>query len=132
MRNLKVAVYEKQDWECDYHIYFKLFCTSYFYYVYLFTIILLTRIATICSIFCMVWKYLVALCRNTKASILPPPPPQGSHSLLSGHLTIPPQPVQEPSEFVKVPVLSHSFLLCVAYMHEYKEILIFAFPVLDL
>ena len=81
MRNLKVVDYEKQDWECDYHIYFKVFCTSYFYYVYLFTIILLIRIATLYSIFCMVWKHLVALCRI--ASILPPPQPQGSHRLLS-------------------------------------------------
>lgn len=38
MRNLKVVISEKQGWqyiECEYHVYFKLFCTIYFYYVYL-------------------------------------------------------------------------------------------------
>ena len=61
-----------------------------------------------------------------------PAPSTGEPQSTQWTLNHPPQPVQEPSEVVKVPVLSHSFLLCVAYMHEYTEILIFAFPVLDL
>lgn len=74
MRNLKGQLMKNRTEKCDYHIYFKLFCTKVIFtkcilvYYYLFI-----RIATTCSIFRNGLSYPVAL-QEWKQSIFLAPP----------------------------------------------------------